>query len=304
MKPITLNTTKENFFDLQEENKISKTEIEIDKIILGSNIREDYNLESLKELQESIKENGQLQPVGISKANELIYGFRRYKAIKALGYKTIKIVYVDNSLSTSKVAIQIIENLQREDLNDYEYSKAIHELVKELKDKFPYPLTSKALGKKETWIHDRVNYSKELDRILKVDNSLSTSKVKSMSVNEYKEIASLNDTPKLSLIHEIVKSKSEGKDLTIKELRVKASIHKEKKTTKPKTKSSSESLNEEESKLRPIALKKLDKNEKLSHSEKKVLKSHFKSEIERREKEIAELRKEITDYKKKLGRVK
>ena len=125
-----------------------------------------------------------------------------------------------------------------------------------------------------------------------------------MSVNEYKEIASLNDTPKLSLIHEIVKSKSEGKDLTIKELRVKASIHKEKKTTKPKTKSSSESLNEEESKLRPIALKKLDKNEKLSHSEKKVLKSHFKSEIERREKEIAELRKEITDYKKKLGRVK
>ena len=72
MKPITLNTTKENFFDLQEENKNSKTEIEIDKIILGSNIREDYNLESLKELQESIKENGQLQPVGISKANELI----------------------------------------------------------------------------------------------------------------------------------------------------------------------------------------------------------------------------------------
>lgn len=295
---IEYKTTKENFLDIQEEMKQeSKTEIDIDKIILGSNIREDYNLESLKELQESIKSYGQLQPVGINQKNELIYGFRRYKAIKALGRKTIKVVLIDPSLSTSKVTIQIIENLQREDLNAYEYSKAIQELVKELKDKFPYPLVSKALKKKPTWIQDRLNYKNEIERLEK-NPSLSTSKVKdNLSVNEHKELASLKDEKKIPLIQEIIKSKTEGKPKTIKEIREKASSHKE-------IGESSREFSDEDSKLRTLAIRKFDKKEKLSHPEKKILKSFFSEEIARRKKEISELNKEVNEFRKKLGRVK
>lgn len=224
---IEYHETKENAFDiLNEIEEQSKGEISIDKIILGSNIREDYNLESLKELQESIKAYGQLQPVGINQKNELIYGFRRYKAMKALGRKTIKVVFIDPSLSTSKVTIQIIENLQREDLNQYEYSKAIQELVKELKDKFPYPLTSKALKKKPTWIQDRLNYKNEIEKLEK-HPLLSTSKVKeNLSVNEHKEIASLEEEKKIPIIKGIIKSKSEGKAKTIKQIRKEVNSHK------------------------------------------------------------------------------
>jgi len=230
-KAIEFIPTKESFLDIQEEMKQedkAKTEIDIDKIILGSNIRKEYNPEKIKELAESIKAYGQLQPVGINQKKELIYGFRRYKAIKELGRKTIKVVFIDPSLSTSKVTIQIIENLQREDLNEYEYSKAIQELVKELKDKFPYPLASKALKKKPTWIQDRLKFGNELERLEK-DPSLSTSKVKdNLSVNEFKEIASLEDKKKIPIIHGIIKSKSEGKAKTIKEIRNEASSHKTK----------------------------------------------------------------------------
>lgn len=297
---IQYKQTKENALDLLNEmegESKAKTEIDIDKIILGSNIREDYNLESLKELQESIKAYGQLQPVGINQKNELIYGFRRYKAIKALGRKTIKVVLIDPSLSTSKVTIQIIENLQREDLKEFEYAKAIQELVKELKDKYPYPLASKALKKKPTWIQDRLNYTNEIERLEKTP-SLSTSKVKdNLSVNEHKELASLKDEKKIPLIQEIIKGKSEGKPKTIKEIREKASSHKEK----------DESVNElslDESKLRTLAIRKFEKKEKLSHPEKKILKSFFAEEIARRKKEISELNKEIKDLAKKRNRIK
>ena len=68
----------------------------------------------------------------------------------------------------------------------------------------------------------------ELERLEK-DPSLSTSKVKdNLSVNEFKEIASLEDKKKIPIIHGIIKSKSEGKAKTIKEIRNEASSHKTK----------------------------------------------------------------------------
>ncbi|MBP7284279.1 MAG: ParB/RepB/Spo0J family partition protein [Leptospiraceae bacterium] len=301
-RTIEYKTTKDDALDLLNEiGTTSKNEIEIDKIILGSNIREDYNKESLKELEESIRSYGQLQPVGINQKNELIYGFRRYKAIKSIGKKTIKVIVVNQSLSTSKVAIQIIENLQREDLTDYEYAKAVQGLIKELKDKFPYPLTRKALGKKETWIQDRVRYIDELERLEK-NPLLSTSKVKeNLSVNELKEISSLKDEKKIPLIQEIIKDKSEGQAKTIKQIRDKASLHKQ-----------TEKTSKEDSKISAtkggvtigLAIKNLEKGHKLTAPEKKILKSYFTEEITKRKKEILTLHKEINDFTKKKNLIK
>jgi ParB family chromosome partitioning protein len=92
--------------------------------------RKFFNEESIKELAESIKIDGLLQPILITKDNILIAGERRLRAIKLLGDTVIKAIIFDNADDEKMQTISIIENMQREDLSLYDESFAINELKK------------------------------------------------------------------------------------------------------------------------------------------------------------------------------
>lgn len=103
-----------------------------------------FDEEALKELAESIKENGVFQPIIVKKSikgYDVIAGERRLRASKLAGKKTIPAII--RQISDDKMAeIALLENLQREDLNALEEAKAYKSLIDKLN------ITQEELAKK------------------------------------------------------------------------------------------------------------------------------------------------------------
>ena len=98
-----------------------------------------FDEEKLKELAESIKKNGIIQPIAVRKSNstsepyEIVAGERRWLAAQKAGLHEVPITILDlNDSETLEVAI--VENIQREDLNIIEEAKG----YKRLNDEFGY----------------------------------------------------------------------------------------------------------------------------------------------------------------------
>ena len=99
--------------------------------------RRDFREEELKELAESLKNNGLVQPPTVRKlANgryELIAGERRMRAAQLAGWKKIRVTVVEVDDATAAV-MTTTENIQREDLNPIEEAVS----YKTLQDKFDW----------------------------------------------------------------------------------------------------------------------------------------------------------------------
>lgn len=111
-------------------------EIPLDKIFVNSNQpRKKFDEDSLRELANSIEKQGILQAILVrpmeSDMFELVCGERRFRACKMLGLKTIKAEI--RELNDSQILeVQLVENLQRENLNPFEEAKIFRRMVSEL----------------------------------------------------------------------------------------------------------------------------------------------------------------------------
>lgn len=117
--------------------------VEIEKIILNPyQPRKDFDEESLRELGMSIREFGILQPLVVSKTEEvsdsgtrvtyqLIAGQRRLLAAKMIGLNTVPVVIRNALKKTEALEMAIVENIQRADLNNIETARAYARLSDE-----------------------------------------------------------------------------------------------------------------------------------------------------------------------------
>ena len=69
-------------------------QVEVSKIIVVDRIRKDFG--NIKELAQSIKLVGLLQPIIITKQYILVFGQRRLEAVKSLGLKTITALVLED----------------------------------------------------------------------------------------------------------------------------------------------------------------------------------------------------------------
>jgi ParB family chromosome partitioning protein len=101
--------------------------------------RVDMREESLAELAESIKAQGVVQPIvvrplpnpgGGETEYEIVAGERRWRAAQMAGLATIPAVIRDIP-DEAAVAVALIENIQRENLNPIEEAQSLHRLVEE-----------------------------------------------------------------------------------------------------------------------------------------------------------------------------
>ena len=100
--------------------------------------REKFDDRAIQSLAESIRQHGLLQPIVIrklriplgGKTHELIAGERRLRAFESLGRTAIPSITRDADEAQSAV-FALIENVQREDLNPLERSKALQRLITE-----------------------------------------------------------------------------------------------------------------------------------------------------------------------------
>lgn len=96
--------------------------------------RKTFDENSLKELAESIKEHGVIQPIIVKrsiKGYEIVAGERRYRASQLAGKETIPAVIKDFT-DTEMMEIAVLENLQRENLNVIEEAEAYLSLMNNL----------------------------------------------------------------------------------------------------------------------------------------------------------------------------
>ncbi|EKR73181.1 ParB/RepB/Spo0J family partition protein [Leptospira noguchii] len=96
--------------------------------------RKTFSEESLKELSETIKAHGVIQPIVVKELDsgyEIISGERRYRACKLAGFIKIPAI-VKNVSENQSMEMAIIENIQREDLNPIEEAIAYKTLSEKL----------------------------------------------------------------------------------------------------------------------------------------------------------------------------
>ena len=119
--------------------------IEVNKIKPNPNQpRKELSQESLKELAESIKEHGVLQPLIVTKIEkstnrghdveyELIAGERRWRASKMAGLPHVPVIIRGKAIADRNLEIALVENIQRENLNPIDSALAFKRLQDEFK---------------------------------------------------------------------------------------------------------------------------------------------------------------------------
>ena len=129
--------------------------------------RKVFHENEIKQLADSINENGQISPIVVRKMGEkfeLIVGERRWRATQLLKKDTIDAVIIDADERTSAV-LSIVENVQREDLNSMEEAESLLRLVNEFG--MSHDDVSKYISKSRTHVtnlirlNDLSDYGKE-----------------------------------------------------------------------------------------------------------------------------------------------
>ena len=96
--------------------------------------RREFNSDSLQELADSIASQGMIQPIVVREIAdhkyEIIAGERRWRAAQLAGLDTVPSIVREISDQTT-IAVALIENIQREDLNAIEESQALIRLQDE-----------------------------------------------------------------------------------------------------------------------------------------------------------------------------
>jgi ParB family chromosome partitioning protein len=153
--------------------------------------RKNFDDKALKELADSIKENGVFQPIIIRKSvngYEIIAGERRYRASK-LAKKTTIPAIVRQFDESQMMEVAVLENLQREDLTPLEEAQAYEMLQKNLG--LTQEEVSKRMGKSRPYI---ANYLRLLTLPTKAKRLLQHGE---LSMGQARTLLALKDKSKI-----------------------------------------------------------------------------------------------------------
>jgi ParB family chromosome partitioning protein len=148
-KPRGLGRGLGAFFpEMEEDLQQNPMEIPVAEILPNPyQPRQEFPVESLEELAESIRAHGVLQPLLVRKVgdkHQLIAGERRLRAAKMAGLLTVPVIIRDLN-DRAAMEIALVENLQREDLNPLEEAEAYKKLLDEFQ--LTQEEIAKAVGK-------------------------------------------------------------------------------------------------------------------------------------------------------------
>ena len=114
--------------------------------------RRHFDEEKLQELADSIAAQGVVQPIvvrPVGNAYEIIAGERRWRAAQLAGLHEIPAV-IRNVDDQTAMAMALIENIQRDDLNPLEEAGALHRLLNEFQ--LTHQQVAQAVGKSRTTV--------------------------------------------------------------------------------------------------------------------------------------------------------
>lgn len=115
--------------------------------------RRDFSPEKLQELSDSIRTQGIIQPIVVRKTQkdqyEILAGERRWRAAQLAGLTEVPVI-IKNIPDETALAIALIENIQRENLNPIEEAIALQRLLDEFS--MTHQQVAESVGKSRTTI--------------------------------------------------------------------------------------------------------------------------------------------------------
>ena len=184
--------------------------------------RKNFNQDSLKELAESIKAQGIIQPILVRMTSnnqfEIIAGERRWQAAKIAKLDEVPVVVKDIPDSTA-LAMALIENIQREDLNVIEEARGIKRLIDEFN--ITHEAAAEAVGKSRAAVSNTLRL---LSLCEHAQYALETNKIE---MGHARAILSLSPIDQAMMCQKILNQK-----LTVREVEKEISEGQTKKTPK------------------------------------------------------------------------
>ncbi|MCD4695101.1 MAG: ParB/RepB/Spo0J family partition protein [Bacteroidales bacterium] len=190
--------------------------------------RDRFEETSLRELAQSIKEQGIIQPVTVRKLGfdkyQLISGERRFKAARLTGLSEIP-CYIRVANDQQMLELSLIENIHRKDLNSIEIAISYQRLLEECK--ITQEELSVRIGKDRTTI---TNYIRLLKLPPEIQIALQEEK---LSMGHARAIINMDDEKaQIGLLHQII-----AKGLSVRDVEkiVKSNLPKDKSGLNNKT---------------------------------------------------------------------
>jgi len=166
-----------------------------DDIFIGDRFRKEFSEEELENLTESIRQFGQLQPIGVRKLGrkeqkqknkkyELIFGHRRLIACKRLGIQ-VKAVIIDSNGGLNKQVLEFIENSVRQDFSPAEKAMAVKQLHDELSrqnENWSIQKTASVIGMSRQRVSEFLRIAEEIN-----NQSCDLDELKTLKFKELKE---------------------------------------------------------------------------------------------------------------------
>jgi ParB family chromosome partitioning protein len=162
--------------------------------------RKDMKPEALQELADSIKAQGIIQPIVVrliaDERYEIIAGERRWRAAQLALLQEIPVVIKEID-DRAAIAIALIENIQREDLNALEEAEAIKRLVDEFE--MTHQQAADAVGKSRAMVSN-------LMRLLELPNEVKTLLAKGLiEMGHARALLTLDADRQIEIANKIVK---------------------------------------------------------------------------------------------------
>lgn len=193
--------------DKQNKEKETVFYVEVDKIRPNpEQPRRDFDPDSLRELADSIKEYGVLQPLIVMRMEkelgrgkdveyELIAGERRLRAAQAAGLPQVPVVIRDSS-GKEKFEVSLVENIQRADLNPIEEALAFKRLSEE------FGLTQKEIARRVSKSREAVaNTIRLLDLPMEIQKAVEVGKI---SAGHAKAILMVPNPEKQRIFYQLI----------------------------------------------------------------------------------------------------
>ncbi len=162
--------------------------------------RKDINPEKLQELANSIKAQGIIQPIVVRSIAhnqyEIVAGERRWRAAQLAGLAEVPVVIKDVD-DHAAMAIALIENIQREDLNPLEEADALKRLLEEFS--MTHQQIADAIGKSRATVSN-------LLRLIDLQSEVKTLLInKQLDMGHARALLALDGNKQIEAARKIVK---------------------------------------------------------------------------------------------------
>jgi ParB family chromosome partitioning protein len=154
--------------DIESEANLNEIHLVDSNVVIPNPFqpRTDFKEDEIKGLAESIRSQGLLQPIVVRKNGEkfeIISGERRFRAMRILEYDKIPCIVKPHASDSEMLELALVENVQREDLNEIEKAYAYQKLLDECG--LSHEELSRRIGKGRTVVTNTLRLLKLPDEI-------------------------------------------------------------------------------------------------------------------------------------------